>query len=150
MRARAEAAVSAAARALAGGAIVAVKGMGGFVLAVDATNPNAVATLRFRKRRPDRPLAVMVRSIEGAREIADLDAATTAWTESSTRPIVLAPLALDHPLAAGVAPNLVEVGVFLPPTPLQALLANEGPPFLVMTSANVSGEPIITDDAHAL
>jgi hydrogenase maturation protein HypF len=145
-----EAALAAAVRALGAGAIVAVKGAGGFVLAVDAADERAVARLRTRKRRPDKPLAVLARSLDEARRVAHIDEAAAAALTSPARPIVLVPARPGPGLARGVAPRLDEVGLCLPPTPLQHLLVGDGPPLLVMTSGNVSDEPIARENAEAL
>ena len=142
-----------AARALSSGLIVAVKGAGGFLLAADATDARAVARLRARKRRPHKPLAVMARSLEALERIVVLDAPARVALVSGARPIVLAPARTDGDptgIAAGVAPGLPELGVFLPSTPLQHLLLGDGPPYLVMTSGNLSEEPIARDNDEAL
>lgn len=141
--------LDAAVRALAGGRIVAVKGVGGFVLAVDATEAAGVARLRERKRRPHKPFAVMVRDLAHAERIAELDDAARAALVSPARPVVLMPARRGSPLAAGIAPGLSDVGVFLPPTPLQHLLLAEGPPYQVMTSGNVAEEPIARENGEA-
>ncbi len=143
-----EGALGAAVAALAGGEIIAVKGAGGFLLAVDARDPDAVARLRARKHRPAKPLAVMAGSLAALEEIATLDDVARAALTSAARPIVLAP-ARRRALAAGVAPGLAQLGVFLPSTPLHHLLLQSGPPWLVMTSGNRSEEPIARDDSDA-
>jgi hydrogenase maturation protein HypF len=138
-------AISAAARALLGGAILAVKGVGGFHLACRADDEPAVAALRARKHREDRPFALMVRDLEAARALVDLDGAEIL---SRARPIVLAPRHGD--VAPSVAPRSRDLGVMLPYSPLHhLLLADAGVP-LVMTSGNVSDEPIAFDDEDAL
>lgn len=144
-----DAAVKAAAAAIAEGAIVAVKGAGGFLLAVDATNETAVARLRVRKRRPHKPFAVMGRRLAALAEVAEIDDAARALLGSPQRPIVLVPARGRH-LAPSVAPGLADVGVYLPPTPLQHLLLSDGPPLQVMTSGNLAEEPIARTDAEAL
>lgn len=147
---------------LAGGGIVAIKGLGGFHLACDATNEQAVAELRRRKRRGNKPLAVMVRSLADAECLCHVDGVERNLLAGSIRPIVLlrrraicesggSPNALE--LAPSVAHDLPELGVMLPYTPLQHLLfaaaASHDMHALVMTSGNLSEEPIETDDALA-
>jgi hydrogenase maturation protein HypF len=139
-----------AAAALREGAIVAVKGLGGFQLACDATDPAAVDLLRERKRRPAKPLAVMVADLAGARAIAEVDDAAATALGGAAGPIVLLPLAEGPPLAAGVVAGLDEVGLMLPSTPLHHLLMAEVGRPLVMTSGNVSNEPICRDNDEAL
>jgi hydrogenase maturation protein HypF len=134
---------------LARGATLAVKGVGGFLLAADASDPLAVARLRRRKRRPAKPFAVMARSLAELEQVASLDEASESALVSAARPIVLCRLRPGSRLAANVAPGLREVGVFLPSTPLHQLLLDDGPPLLVMTSGNRSEEPIAGDNAEA-
>ena len=145
---------------LASGGIVAIKGLGGFHLACDAANEQAVAELRRRKRRSNKPLAVMVRSLADTERLCHIDDAERDLLAGSIRPIVLlrqrtvgegnggSPDILA--LAPSVAHDLPELGVMLPYTPLQHLLlaAAEacGTHALVMTSGNLSEEPIETDD----
>jgi hydrogenase maturation protein HypF len=148
-RRRGEPALAAAAEALSNGLVVAVKGAGGFLLAVDARNAGAVARLRARKRRPAKPLAVMARSLEALERIAILDGPTGRALQSPARPIVLAPARPQTDLAAGIAPGLPELGLFLPSTPLQHLLLGDGPDLLVMTSGNLSEEPIARTNPEA-
>ena len=148
---------------LAGGGIVAIKGLGGFHLACDATNEQAVCELRRRKRRSNKPLAVMVCGLADAERLCHIDGIERNLLAGSVRPIVLlrrraagndahsSPNALE--LAPSVAHDLPELGVMLPYTPLQHLLlaaaAAHGMSALVMTSGNLSEEPIETDDALA-
>lgn len=148
---------------LAGGGIVAIKGLGGFHLACDATNEQAVCELRRRKRRSNKPLAVMVCGLADAERLCHIDGIERNLLAGSVRPIVLlrrraagndahsSPNALE--LAPSVARDLPELGVMLPYTPLQHLLlaaaAAHGMSALVMTSGNLSEEPIETDDALA-
>jgi hydrogenase maturation protein HypF len=140
--------------ALEAGQIVAVKGVGGYHLLCDAANDPAVRRLRERKRRPDKPLAVMfpLRGADGldaVREHLQLDAVTTAAIVDPARPIVLACKKIPFRLSPGLAPGLAELGVFLPYSPLHhQLLAAFGRP-LVATSGNISGEPVITGNAEA-
>lgn len=148
---------------LASGGIVAIKGLGGFHLACDAANEQAVAELRRRKRRSNKPLAVMVRSLADTERLCHIDDAERDLLAGSIRPIVLLrrrTVSEDNDgspdilaLAPSVAHDLPELGVMLPYTPLQHLLlaAAEvcGMHALVMTSGNLSEEPIETDDALA-
>lgn len=144
---------------LANGGIVAIKGLGGFHLACDASNEQAVAELRRRKRRSNKPLAVMVRDLADAERLCHVNDVERGLLAGSIRPIVLlrrravcesggSPNALA--LALSVAHDLPELGVMLPYTPLQHLLLaaaeTRGMHALVMTSGNLSEEPIETDD----
>ncbi len=144
-----EAALRGAAGVLAGGRILAVKGLGGFHLAVDATNEDAVRRLRERKGREAKPLAVMVRDLEAARVMARVGEAEARLLESAERPIVLLPVASGFPLAPSVAPGLELVGVMTPYTPLHVLLLEATQRPLVMTSGNRSEEPLATGNAEA-
>lgn len=137
-----------AAAAIADGQIVALKGAGGFVLAADGTSQRAVVRLRDRKQRPHRPFAVMVRDLAEADRIAILDPRDRALLESPARPILIVP-ARGGVLARAVAPGLADVGIFLPPTPLQRLLLHDGPPLQVMTSGNLADEPIARTNPEA-
>jgi len=147
-------ALRAARMALRDGAILAVKGIGGYHLVCDATSARAVGELRRRKGRADKPFAVMAADLAAARELVNLDDQETELLCSKARPIVLAEARPANPLSALVAPGSPLVGVMLPYTPLHHLLFCEpgvgGPrPFLgplVMTSGNVSGEPICYRD----
>ncbi len=142
--------IAAAGLALAEGRIAAVKGIGGYHLACDATSPAAVRTLRERKRREEKPLAVMVPDLAAARGLAELSPAEEALLASVERPIVLCRRRDGAPLAPEVAPESPLVGLLLPYAPLHhLLLAAAGRP-LVMTSGNLSDEPIASDDADAL
>jgi hydrogenase maturation protein HypF len=152
----ADAAIVAAQRAIADGRIVAIKGLGGYHLACDARSASAVARLRRRKRRPDKPLAVMVVDVESARRIAAVDEDEAALLSGSARPIVLLHRRRDSDLAPGIAPGNPFVGVLLAYTPLHHLLFRAvpgsdatAPEALVMTSGNVSDEPICFDDDEA-
>jgi hydrogenase maturation protein HypF len=145
---RGTAAIEGAAALLRDGAIVAVKGIGGFHLACDATNADAIGALRERKYRKERPFAVMARDLGVARALVELDDDARALLTSVARPIVLAPA---RRTLAGVAPDNRELGVMLPYTPLHHLLfASGAPDVLVMTSANRSSEPMAYDDDDAL
>jgi hydrogenase maturation protein HypF len=139
-----------AAEALREGRIVAVKGIGGFHLACDATNDAAVLRLRQRKHRDEKPLAVMVKDLVAASGIAVVDDTARTLLTSVERPIVLLPRRDGSMLAPSVAPGNRMVGVFLPYSPLHhLLLADAGRP-LVMTSANLSDEPIAFRNDEAL
>lgn len=143
-------AVAAAATALGKGWIVAVKGLGGYHLACRADDEGAVARLRARKHREDKPFALMVGGIEAARALALLGFAEEELLTSRERPIVLAPRRDGAALAASVAPGFRELGLMLPYTPLHHLLLADCSAPLVMTSGNVSDEPIAYRDADAL
>jgi hydrogenase maturation protein HypF len=133
------------------GLVVAVKGLGGFHLAVDATNPAAVALLRQRKRRVEKPFAVMVPDLEAAQEVCELDGAAATVLQSIQRPIVLAPKKSPNTIPDSVAPFNRYLGIFLPYTPLHYLLLAEGGfKALVMTSGNLSEEPIAIDNREAV
>ena len=134
---------------LKAGRIVAVKGLGGFHLAVDATNEAAVVRLRRRKHREEKPLALMCADMNRVRAIARVDAAEEALLVSIQRPIVLLEKKASTPIAAAVAPRNRYFGVMLPYTPLHHLLLDAGFAALVMTSANLSEEPIAIDNAEA-
>jgi hydrogenase maturation protein HypF len=147
------------------GAVVAIKGLGGFHLVCDARNSAAVAALRQRKEREEKPLAVMLASLASARTLAAIDSDEATVLESTERPIVLLRKGTDCDSAlAGVAPGVAWLGVMLPYTPLHWLLFHEaaGRPagtawmgqfhelVLVMTSANPGGEPLVTGNDEAL
>lgn len=136
---------------LLAGKIGALKGLGGYHLACDATIATAVAELRQRKHRDEKPFAVMVQNAAVAAELAEVSDAERQLLESPRRPIVLLRSRRDTPLAAGVAPGNPFVGIMLPYTPLHHLLLSEaaGRP-LVMTSGNRSDEPIAYEDDDAL
>jgi len=135
---------------MANGEILAIKGIGGFHLCVDATNEAAVMRLRERKHRYGKPLAVMVRYLEVARTLCDLDDAEAALLTSPARPIVLAHRRPGSTIAAAVAPGIPWLGLFLPYAPLHhLLLAHDLLHALVMTSANLSEEPICIDNDEA-
>lgn len=135
---------------LAAGRIVAIKGLGGFHLAVDAFNESAVARLRERKRRVEKPFAVMGASLAGLEEWCELDDVSRALLEGPAHPIVLAKKRRPERLAPSIAPFNRDLGVFLPYTPLHHLLFAGRLTALVMTSGNLSEEPIAIDNAEAL
>ena len=136
---------------LAAGQIVAVKGLGGFHLAVDAMNEASVARLRERKRRVEKPFAIMAAAIAGVEEFCWLDDAAHDLLQSPAHPIVLLKKKQPERIAHSVAPFNRDLGVFLPYTPLHHLLfAGECFSALVMTSGNISEEPIAIDNTEAV
>ena len=143
-------AVAAAIDRLLAGEVMAIKGIGGFHLSVDATSEAAVMRLRRRKHRYGKPLAVMVRDLDAARAVCALTAEEEALLLTAARPIVLALKREGNGIAAEVAPGIPWLGVFLPYAPLQHLLfADQRVRALVMTSANLSEEPIAIDNDEA-
>jgi hydrogenase maturation protein HypF len=141
--------IAAAAGVLRAGAVLAVKGLGGYHLAVDAREEAAARRLRSRKHREDKPFAVMVPDLDAARRLCLLDLAAERLLTGPRRPIVLLPRRPDAPVAEAVAPGNRELGIMLPYTPLHHLLARElGRPY-VLTSGNVSEEPIAYRDDDA-
>ena len=136
---------------LLAGQILGIKGIGGFHLACDATSDAAVMRLRQRKLRYGKPFAIMVRDLEAARAIADLTPAEEALLATFARPIVLVRGRESSGIAPSVAPGVPWLGIFLPYAPLQHLLfADTRVHALVMTSANLSEEPIAIDNDEAL
>jgi len=149
--------LTAAQQALASGQIVAVKGIGGFHLACDASNSEAVARLRERKRRPMKPFALMVPDLDAAHEIADISEVEAGVLAQPARPIVLARAKPGSAVVPEVAPGSDEVGVMLAYSPLHHLLfrqvsgADARPPrCLVMTSGNLTDEPLCYTNDDAL
>lgn len=148
-----EAALSAAVEALTSGMVIAVKGIGGYHLMCDACNAVAVAALRNNKPRPDKPLAVLFpapvddpfKVVAGA---VQLSADDKAFLSSPSRPILLTRKKMGSNLSNAIAPALSEVGVMLPYSPLHHLLLNDFGGPLVATSANISGEPVLIDNAE--
>ena len=141
---------------LRAGNILAVKGLGGFLLACDAGNDAAVAELRRRKRRSDKPFALMARDLPSIEAICEVSRPDATALFSVRRPIVVLPRAVHASVSAEVAPGNDTLGVMLPYTPLHYLLFSDSPdvpsefPALVMTSGNLSEEPIVVANAEAL
>jgi hydrogenase maturation protein HypF len=135
------------ATSLRAGKIGALKGLGGYHLACDATNPSAVSELRRKKHRDEKPFALMLFDADAAAEVVDISAGERALLESPSRPIVLLRKRSTTRVAVGVAPGNPNLGIMLPNTPLHHLLlrAMDGIP-LVMTSGNQSDEPIAYQD----
>ena len=142
-------AVAAAAAALRAGKILALKGIGGFHLACRADDEDAVALLRARKHREDKPFALMAADLETAHSLVVLDPKAEACLRGPESPIVLAQRRPDAPVARAVAPGSPELGVMLPYSPLHHLLVADSGTTLVMTSGNVSDEPIAYGDDDA-
>jgi hydrogenase maturation protein HypF len=153
-------ALAGAVAALAAGQVLAVKGLGGYHLAVDAASDQAAALLRARKHREDKPFAVMAADLAAAGGLCEVDDVAAGLLASPRRPIVLLPRrdagpgqaagAGAAPLAAAVAPGNRQLGVLLPYTPLHHLLLRDFAAPIVLTSGNVSDEPIAYQDADAL
>ena len=132
------------------GNIIAVKGLGGFNLSCDAKNEETIRLLRKRKKRPQKPFAVMMRDLEVVKKYCNLSKEEEAVLLSNKRPIVLLEKNKNYGLPNNLAPNNKRVGVMLPYTPLHYLLFDENTEILVMTSGNISGEPIIYKNNQAL
>lgn len=157
-------AVVKAAEMIANGRILAVKGIGGFHLVCDASDESAVLRLRELKNRPSKPFAVMAANPAGARLIAEVSGSAEKHLKSSAAPIVLCPKIPQNIISDAVAPGLNELGILLPYTPIHWLIFYEllnhpdfetltgkaHSKFLIMTSANRSGEPLVTDNDEAL
>lgn len=152
-----EDAIMQATTALAAGAILAIKGLGGYHLACDALNEQAVQRLRQRKHREAKPFALMVADLSAARTLCEVSDAEAALLQSYRRPIVLLQQKASCPVASGIAPNHTTLGIMLAYTPLHYLLLHacaeifpsQQPVALVMTSANLSEEPIAYKDEDA-
>jgi hydrogenase maturation protein HypF len=142
--------IAEAAGALRAGAVVAVKGLGGYHLAALAADETAVGALRGRKHREDKPFAVLVPDLAAARTLAEIDTAEQEALASRRAPIVLLRRRRDAPLAPSVAPGNRYVGILLPYTPLHHLLVAEVAGPVVLTSGNLSDEPIAYRDAGPL
>ncbi len=143
------ASISATVALLRAGRILAIKGLGGYHLACDARNNAAVHTLRARKGRADKPFALMVATMDSARQLCEISADATAILNAYERPIVLLPARPHNGIAPDVAPGLSTLGLMLPYTPLHQLLLAEFDAPLVMSSANLSDEPIAFCDDEA-
>jgi len=136
-------------RRLASGDVLAIKGLGGFQLTCDAENDAAVQLLRRRKRRSDKPFALMAPNVEAIERFCQVSEADRNALESVQRPIVILPRRADARISAAVAPDNNTLGVMLPYTPLHHLLFADSVRALVMTSGNLSEEPIVTDNDEA-
>ncbi|HNT54414.1 MAG TPA: carbamoyltransferase HypF [Anaerolineaceae bacterium] len=150
--AAAEAAIQAGREMLCAGKILAIKGLGGFHLACDATNPQAVAELRRRKKRSDKPFALMAFDLAGIEHHCRVSEPERDLLLSRQRPIVLLERKSDSPIAPAAAPGQTTLGFMLAYTPLHLLLLENGagyPDALVMTSGNLSEEPIAYQDGEA-
>lgn len=143
-------ALTKASRLLRRGDIVAMRGLGGFHLMVDATNDEAVTRLRRRKHREAKPFAIMVRMVDEAHELAMLDADEAALLASRERPVVVVPRRPAGPIATSVAPGMTTIGLMLAYTPLHHLLLDLVQRPLVMTSGNASDEPLCAGIEEAL
>ncbi len=143
-------AIKTTSRLLREGKIIAIKGLGGFLLACDATSEAAINLLRQRKRRPYKPFAVMVSSIEEAKTHCYINEEEEKLLISPYAPIVLMKWKPDSFISTAVAPNLKYLGVMLPYTPLHHILLRETDLPLVMTSGNLSEEPIARDNDEAV
>ncbi|SNZ06924.1 Hydrogenase maturation protein, carbamoyltransferase HypF [Persephonella hydrogeniphila] len=131
------------------GKIIAVKGIGGFHLVCDATNNNTIETLRNRKKRGEKPFAIMFKDIEQIKQYADITDFEEAVILSPEKPIVIVRKKENTDLSSKVAPDLDRIGVFLPYSPLHFLLLKDYGRPLVMTSANLSDEPIVKENEEA-
>ena len=141
--------IAATVRLLENGHIVAVKGIGGFHLACDASNGDSVAELRRRKKRPHKPFAIMVRDVNAARKLAAVGRIESELLRDKSRPIVLLKSNGSGILPSEVSGAIDLIGVMLPYTPMHYLLMEGDYPALVMTSGNRSDEPIISDNDAA-
>src|SRR3954471_1094369 len=148
-------AVARARELVAEGEVVAVKGVGGYQLVCDATDPDAVGRLRERRQRGDAPFPVLVPDLDAARGLAEIGIAEADLLASARRPVVLLRPLVATPVAPAVAPRPGSTGLLLPPSPLHVLLLGlpgdpPGPPALVLTGAVLSGEAVVTDDEEAV
>ncbi len=142
--------IAGAAGLIRAGCIVAIKGLGGYQLACDATDADAVAFLRRRKRRDSKPFALMARDLRVIRRYCEFSAGEERALTSAAAPIVLLPMSGCEHLPAAIAPGLMTLGFMLPTTPLHHLLLKGFDSPLVMTSGNLSEEPQVTADDEAL
>ena len=142
--------IAAASHLLKEGKVVAIKGLGGFLLACDATNDTVVKTLRQRKKRPSKPLAIMVTTVEEAKRHCYVSPEEENLLTSPQSPIVLMRWRENSSVSREVAPNLRFLGIMLPYTPLHHILLRDTGLPLVMTSGNLSEEPIARDNDEAL
>jgi hydrogenase maturation protein HypF len=142
--------LAATAALLRQGQVLAIKGLGGYHLAVDAGNDSAAAALRDRKHREDKPFAIMVAGVAVARALCEVDDAAESLLTSGRRPIVLLPRRPGGGVAAAVAPGNRQLGVMLPYTPLHHLLVRLAACPIVLTSGNSSDEPIVYADDEAV
>ncbi len=138
-----------AADALLAGKVAAIKGLGGYHIACSAIDFDAVALLRERKRRPGKPFALMFRSVEAAREYADVSAEEEKLLKSKVSPIVIVRIKPGSGIAGNIAPDNGYLGIMIAYTPLHQLILDRVNIPLVMTSANISGDPLIIDDDKA-
>ena len=143
--------IQSAVKMLEDGKIVAVKGLGGFHLAVDPRNHEAVKLLRLRKKRRGKPFALMIKDLETVKKFCSISERDEALLGFFERPIVLLERLWDAPvLSSEVAPDTTTYGILLPYTPLHHILLDKGPDVLVMTSANLSEEPLVFNNQDAL
>jgi hydrogenase maturation protein HypF len=143
-------ALALAARVLANGGVLALRSIGGFQLLCDAGSDDAVGLLRRRKRRPDKPFAVVFRDLDQLEAIADVSSVERSLLSSPEAPIVLLTLRAESGIASGVAPSSRWIGAMLAYTPLHALLLRSVTTPLVCTSGNLSDEPLCTTTEHAV
>lgn len=138
------------AQLLRAGRVIAIKGLGGYHLAVDAQQEAAVNTLRDRKHREERPFALMVANVEAAQLLCEISSDELALLTSPARPIVILRRRPGSPVAVSVAPNSPSLGVMLPYTPMHTLLLRRHHAPIVLTSGNASDEPIAFEDVDAI
>ncbi|WP_242986526.1 carbamoyltransferase HypF [Vallitalea guaymasensis] len=132
------------------GKIVGVKGLGGFHLCCDAVNKNTINTLRIRKKRPNKPLAIMAKNLESAKKIAYISIKEEQILTGRQKPIVLLKKRVSNILPSNIAPDQRYIGIMLPYTPLHYLLFDESIEYLVMTSGNLNGQPLAYKNNEAI